>query len=152
MWKPIERCHKSLLSLKEGHRPTEEFVSKLRAELPKRFPGTEFFFQPADIVTQILNFGLPAAIDVQFTGNNINANAALAAEVTKEIRTIPGAVDAHVHQRLDNPSIDMQMDRSRLQQLGLTATCLALLAGQPVTQAVYEVIVRELVKPLSRRA
>jgi multidrug efflux pump subunit AcrB len=109
------------LSLKEGHRPTEEFVSLLRAELPKRFPGIEFFFQPADIVTQILNFGLPAAIDVQFTGNNITANAALAAELTKEIRQIPGAVDAHVHQRLDGPVLDMQMDRSRLQQLGLTA-------------------------------
>ena len=109
------------LSLKDGHRPTEQFVSALRAELPKRFPGTEFFFQPADIVTQILNFGLPAAIDVQFTGNNIDANAALAAELTKEIRQIPGAVDAHVHQRNDNPSLDMNMDRSRLQQLGLTA-------------------------------
>jgi len=110
------------LSLKEGHRPTEAFVSTLRAELPKRFPGVEFFFQPADIVTQILNFGLPAAIDVQFTGNNLNANATLAAELTKEIRKIPGAVDAHVHQRLDLPSVDMQMDRSRLQQLGLTAS------------------------------
>ncbi|MES2994355.1 MAG: efflux RND transporter permease subunit [Pseudomonadota bacterium] len=109
------------LSLKEGHRPTEEFVSLLRAELPKRFPGVEFFFQPADIVTQILNFGLPAAIDVQFTGSNVAANAALAAELTREIRKIPGAVDAHVHQRLDAPVVDMQMDRSRLQQLGLTA-------------------------------
>ncbi len=109
------------LSLKEGHRPTEEFVSLLRAELPKRFPGIEFFFQPADIVTQILNFGLPAAIDVQFTGSNVAANAALAAELTREIRKIPGAVDAHVHQRLDAPVVDMQMDRSRLQQLGLTA-------------------------------
>jgi multidrug efflux pump subunit AcrB len=66
------------LSLKKGHRPTNEFVSLLRAELPKRFPGIEFFFQPADIVTQILNFGLPAAIDVQFTGNNMAANAVLA--------------------------------------------------------------------------
>ncbi|HEY9238240.1 MAG TPA: efflux RND transporter permease subunit, partial [Burkholderiaceae bacterium] len=109
------------LSLKDGHRPTEEFVSLLRAELPKRFPGIEFFFQPADIVTQILNFGLPAAIDVQFTGSNVTANAALAAELTREIRRIPGAVDAHVHQRLDAPVVDMQMDRSRLQQLGLTA-------------------------------
>jgi len=110
------------LSLKEGHRPTDEFVSLLRAELPKRFPGIEFFFQPADIVTQILNFGLPAAIDVQFTGSDLNASAALAAELTKQIRQIPGAVDAHVHQRLDAPAIDMQMDRSRLQQLGLTAS------------------------------
>jgi CzcA family heavy metal efflux pump len=111
-----------LLSLHEGHKPTADWVALLRAELPKRFPGVEFFFQPADIVTQILNFGLPAAIDVQFTGSNLEANAALAAELTKQIQQIPGAVDAHVHQRLDGPSLSLQMDRSRLQQMGLTAS------------------------------
>ncbi|TWO69981.1 efflux RND transporter permease subunit [Caenimonas sedimenti] len=111
-----------LLSLKPGHRPSEHWVSVLRAELPKRFPGIEFFFQPADIVTQILNFGLPAAIDVQFSGNDLQGNAALAAELTKAIRKIPGAVDAHVHQRLDGPAINLQMDRTRLQQMGLSAT------------------------------
>ncbi|EJL92305.1 cation/multidrug efflux pump [Herbaspirillum sp. CF444] len=110
-----------LMSLHEGHRPTEQLVSMLRAELPKRFPGIEFFFQPADIVTQILNFGLPAAIDVQFTGQNLEKNAELAAELTRKIRQIPGAVDAHVHQRLDGPALDMQMDRTRLQQFGLSA-------------------------------
>ena len=110
-----------LLSLKEGHRPTAGFVSLLRAELPKRFPGIEFFFQPADIVTQILNFGLPAAIDVQLTGNDLQANSALAADLVKRIRKIPGAVDAHVHQRLDAPAVNLQMDRSRLQQVGLSA-------------------------------
>ena len=110
-----------LMSLHEGHRPTSELVSLLRAELPKRFPGIEFFFQPADIVTQILNFGLPAAIDVQFTGADINDNALLAAELVKQIRQIPGAVDAHLHQRLDGPSVALQMDRSRLQQVGLSA-------------------------------
>jgi multidrug efflux pump subunit AcrB len=89
--------------------------------LPKRFPGIEFFFQPADIVTQILNFGLPAAIDVQFTGNNVAANAALAGELTRAIRQIPGAVDAHVHQRLNAPAVNLQMDRTRLQQVGLSA-------------------------------
>jgi multidrug efflux pump subunit AcrB len=108
-----------LLSLHEGHRPTEEFVSRLRAELPRRFPGVEFFFQPADIITQILNFGLPAAIDVQLAGNNIADNAALAGELAKAIRKIPGAVDVHVHQKLDNPTVELQVDRSRLQQLGL---------------------------------
>jgi len=111
-----------LMSLKEGHRPTDDFVNLLRAELPKRFPGIEFFFQPADIVTQILNFGLPAAIDVQFTGANLAGNAALAAELTKQIKQIPGAVDAHVHQRNDLPALNLQMDRTRLQQLGLTAS------------------------------
>jgi multidrug efflux pump subunit AcrB len=111
-----------LMSLRPGHRPTEEIVALLRAELPKRFPGIEFFFQPADIVTQILNFGLPAAIDVQFSGANQASNAALAAELVKSIRQIPGAVDVHVHQRRDNPAVDLQMDRTRLQQVGLTAT------------------------------
>ncbi len=110
-----------LLSLHPGHAPTEVFVSRLRAELPRRFPGIEFFFQPADIVTQILNFGLPAAIDVQFTGADLAANALLAAELTQQIRQIPGAVDAHVHQRLDAPALNLKMDRSRLQQVGLTA-------------------------------
>ncbi len=110
-----------LLSLKEGHRPTEEIVAQLRAELPKRFPGVEFFFQPADIVTQILNFGLPAAIDVQFSGNNVAANLLLASELTKKIRQIPGAVDAHVHQRLDAPTLSLTMDRARLQQVDLSA-------------------------------
>jgi multidrug efflux pump subunit AcrB len=110
-----------LMALRDGHRPTSELVSMLRTELPKRFPGIEFFFQPADIVTQILNFGLPAAIDVQFSGSDVPGNALLAAELVKQIRQIPGAVDAHVHQRLDGPTLSMQMDRSRLQQFGLSA-------------------------------
>jgi multidrug efflux pump subunit AcrB len=110
-----------LLSLRPGHRPTDEHVSELRRQLPKRFPGVEFFFQPADIITQILNFGLPAAIDVQLTGNNLRENAVIAAELARQIKQIPGAVDTHVHQRMDLPAIDLQMDRTRLQQLGLTA-------------------------------
>ncbi|MDM0027153.1 efflux RND transporter permease subunit [Variovorax saccharolyticus] len=131
-----------LLSLRDGHRPTEEFVSLLRAELPRRFPGTEFFFQPADIVTQILNFGLPAAIDVQFGGNDVAGNAARAAELVKEIRKIPGAVDAHVHQRLDGPGLNLQMDRTRLQQFGLTAqnvgqNVLIALSGSSQTQPAF---------------
>jgi len=111
-----------LMSLREGHAPTDGFVTRLRAELPKRFPGIEFFFQPADIVTQILNFGLPAAIDVQFTGADQAGNALLASALTDSIRQIPGAVDAHVHQRLNAPALNLQMDRSRLQQLGLSAS------------------------------
>ena len=113
------------LSLRSGHRPSEEIVTLLRAELPKRFPGIEFFFQPADIVTQILNFGLPAAIDVQFSGSAMTKNAELAAELVKSIKQIPGAVDVHVHQRLDNPAIDLEMDRTRLQQMGLSAANVA---------------------------
>ncbi len=110
-----------LMSLKKGHRPTDEYVVALRRELPRRFPGIEFFFQPADIVTQILNFGLPAAINVQFAGPNMERNAKLAGELVKQIQKIPGAVDVHIHQRFDNPAIDLQMDRTRLQQVGMTA-------------------------------
>ena len=111
-----------LLSLRHGHRPTEHWMNVLRAELPRRFPGVEFFFQPADIVTQILNFGLPAAIDVQFTGNDLAGNAQVAADLVRKIRQVPGAVDAHVHQRLDGPALNLRMDRSRLQQMGLSAS------------------------------
>ena len=109
------------IALVKDHKPTADYVTVLRRELPKRFPGIEIFFQPADIVTQILNFGLPAAIDVQFTGNNIETNARLAAELTKQIEHIPGAVDSHVHQRNDAPSVNLDMDRARLQQIGLSA-------------------------------
>ena len=131
-----------LMSLKPGHRPTGEWVALLRRELPPRFPGVEFFFQPADIVTQILNFGLPAAINVQFTGPAMAANAELAAELARRLRTIPGAVDVHVHQRLDNPGIDLAIDRSRLQQMGLTAAnvgnnLLLALAGSGQTAPAY---------------
>lgn len=131
-----------LMALKQGHRPTEQLVAMLREELPRRFPGIEFFFQPADIVTQILNFGLPAAIDVQFTGPNMEANARLAADLTKQIRQIPGAVDAHVHQRLDGPSLDLRMDRTRLQQFGLSAAnvgqnLLIALSGSSQTQPAF---------------
>lgn len=110
-----------LMSLRDGHAPTDDYIALLRAELPKRFPGLEFFFQPADIVTQILNFGLPAAINVKFTGADMEANARLAAELVRGIRQIPGAVDAHIHQRLDLPTLNMVMDRTRLQQVGLSA-------------------------------
>lgn len=110
-----------LIALRENHRPTAELTQLLRTELPKRFPGVEFFFQPADIVTQILNFGLPAAIDIQFTGTKLEENAKLAADLTAQIRQIPGAVDAHVHQKMDAPNIRLIMDRAKAQQLGLSA-------------------------------
>jgi CzcA family heavy metal efflux pump len=114
-----------LISLKPGHRPSEQYVESLRAELPKKFPGDEFFFQPADIVTQILNFGLPAAIDVQFSGNDVKANYGLAAKLAERVRQVPGAVDAHIQQRLDLPTLSLKMDRTRIQQLGLNAVNVA---------------------------
>jgi multidrug efflux pump subunit AcrB len=131
-----------LLALREGHRPTQEHVNKLRSELPKRFPGVEFFFQPADIVTQILNFGLPAAIDVQFTGNNMAKNAEVAGQLARALRLVPGAVDVHVHQRLDAPSVDLRVDRSRMQQVGLNTNnvgqnLLTALAGSSQTAPAF---------------
>ncbi|HEX7643138.1 MAG TPA: efflux RND transporter permease subunit [Burkholderiaceae bacterium] len=108
-----------LISLKSEHRPTAEYVKKLRAELPKRFPGVEFFFQPADIVTQILNFGMPAALDIQVVGNNFTANYDVAAKLMKKIKQVPGAVDVHIHQRIDEPTIALDMDRTQMKQLGL---------------------------------
>jgi multidrug efflux pump subunit AcrB len=93
--------------------------------LRERFPGIEFFYQSADIVTQILNFGTPAAIDVQIVGNNYRANHELAAKLVSKIAAIPGAADVHVHQRLDQPSIALKMDRTRMQGMGLTPQDLA---------------------------
>ena len=110
------------VALGPGHRPTRDYVRELRAQLPARFPGVEFFFQPADIVTQILNFGLPAAVDVQFSGNAMRENYALASELLAKVRHIPGAVDAHIHQRLDEPGLRLDMDRTRMQQVGLSAS------------------------------
>jgi multidrug efflux pump subunit AcrB len=113
------------VALKPDHDPTLNFVDKLRAVLPQRFPGVEFFFQPADIVTQILNFGLPAAIDVQISGANQQGNFDVAAKLMKAIRQIPGTVDTHIQQKLDEPALNLQMDRTRLQQLNLTASNVA---------------------------
>ena len=108
-----------LVSLKEGHKPTSVYIKKLRAELPKRFPGVEFFFQPADMVTQILNFGQPAALDIQVAGNDFAANYDAASKLMKEVKKIPGTVDVHIHQRIDEPTIALNMDRTQMKQLGL---------------------------------
>ncbi|CAH2926513.1 MAG: CzcABC family efflux RND transporter, transmembrane protein [uncultured Paraburkholderia sp.] len=113
------------IALKEGHEPTQRYVEKLRALLPQRFPGVEFFFQPADIVTQILNFGLPAAVDVQIAGADQLGNFDVPRKLLKEVRQIPGTVDTHIQQKLDEPAINLQMDRTRLQQLNLTASNVA---------------------------
>ena len=113
------------IALKPDHAPTEEYMDKLRRELPRRFPGVEFFFQPADIVTQILNFGLPAAIDVQFAGNNFLENYRLASLLQKAVAQIRGTVDVHIQQRIDQPNLALNMDRTQLQQLGLSAANVA---------------------------
>jgi multidrug efflux pump subunit AcrB len=109
-----------LVSLQAKHHPTADYVQKLREELPKAFPATSFFFEPADIVTQILNFGLPAPIDIQITGADMANNFAVAAGMAEKIRSVPGAVDVHLHQLLNQPRLDVAVDRVRTQQLGLS--------------------------------
>src|SRR5215475_4181612 len=109
-----------LVSLnQEHHHPTANYVKKLREDLPLAFPGVEFFFQPADIVSQILNFGLPSPIDVQVVGRNINANYVIAEQIANRMRHVPGAADVHVQQLMNGPAIDLNIDRSRAKEVGL---------------------------------
>jgi len=105
----------------EHHHPTAGYVDRLRHELPEKFPGVEFFFQPADIVTQILNFGLPAPIDVQIIGSNVSENYFIAQQIANRMRHIPGAADVHVQQMLDLPTLYMDINRTKVNQVGMTA-------------------------------
>jgi multidrug efflux pump subunit AcrB len=109
-----------LVSLKPDHRPTAGYVARLREELPKQFPGCTFFFQPADITGQVLNFGLPAPINVQVVGVNREANLALAKKLREQMATIPGIADVHLHQITDQPTLRLDVDRIKASQLGLT--------------------------------
>ena len=109
-----------LVQLKEGRgKPTGAYINDLREKLPQRFPGVQFFFQPADIVTQILNFGTPAPIDVEVTGMNQRGNYLIGEKLANEFRHIPGAVDVHVQQAFDNPTLYMEIDRARAQSVGM---------------------------------
>jgi multidrug efflux pump subunit AcrB len=108
------------ISLREGHRPTEDYVRTLREELPRRFPGMTFSFLPADIVTQILNFGAPAPIDLQVRGPNVAANYAYAEKLLRDIRRIPGVADARIQQSADSPVFKVDVDRTRAQYVGMT--------------------------------
>ena len=110
----------ALISLKEDHAPTTAFIKRLRTVLPKQFPGTTFSFLPADIVSQILNFGLPAPIDVQIIGNNQKANYAYATDLLKRIRTVPGIADLRIQQVFNYPQINVNVDRTLAGEVGLT--------------------------------
>jgi len=111
-----------LVSLKAPHHPTAAYLKRLREELPRRFPDFEFFAQPADIVNQILNFGLPAPIDIQVTGPlaELDRNFRVAQQIAGELRGVPGAADVHVQQILDAPRIMVDADRALGAQVGLT--------------------------------
>ncbi|MGB9256743.1 MAG: efflux RND transporter permease subunit [Candidatus Korobacteraceae bacterium] len=105
----------------EHHHPTAGYIHKLRRSLPREFPGVEFFFQPADIVTQILNFGLPAPIDIQLIGPDMASNHAIAEQISNRVRFIPGAADVHVQQLLNLPTLHLDFQRTRMAQVGLNA-------------------------------
>ena len=110
-----------LISLKEGHAPTADYVRRLREALPAAFPSVTFYFQAADMITQILNFGLPAQIDARVVGRDRATNIRVAGELRRRIAAIPGIVDAHLQQELDAPAFMAKIDRSRALQLGLNA-------------------------------
>src|ERR1700704_5882942 len=112
------------VELKEGHKPTADYVKKLRQVLPAAFPEATFYFQAADMVTQILNFGLPAQIDVRTVGYD-KGNLAIAGKLRQRLAAIPGIVDAHLQQEVDGPAFYAQIDRTRAAALGLNASTVA---------------------------
>ena len=131
-----------MVTLKPGHRPTDLYVHELRRKLPREFPGVSFYFLPADIVSQILNFGLPAPIDIQVSGLNLNANHAFATNLLSQLRTVPGAVDLRVHQLFDLPRIQVNVDRTKAIESGYSPldvanSLLISLSGSAQTNPTY---------------
>ena len=114
-----------LVSLKPNHRPTADYVTRLRNELPAQFPGCTFYFMPADITSQILDFGLPAPIDVQVVGVDRPGDLAVAQKIQKEIAKLPGLADVHVQQITDRRDLQLDVDRTEAAELGLTETDVA---------------------------
>jgi multidrug efflux pump subunit AcrB len=111
-----------MVSLNEGHAPTADYIRKLREVLPAAFPEDLFYFQPADMATQILNFGLTAQIDVRTVGYDRTNNLRVAEELRRRIAAIPGVVDAHIQQEVYAPDFYVQIDRARALQFGITAS------------------------------
>ena len=109
-----------MVSLKEDHHPTADYVRTLRRELPREFPGAQFYFLPADITTQILNFGLPAPIDIQLQSNDIPASVEQATSMLAELRQVPGLTDLRIQQPTDYPTLNVDVDRTKAQQGGYT--------------------------------
>src|SRR5882762_10446518 len=109
-----------LVSLKEEHRASADYVQRLRETLPREYPGTTFYFLPSDIVTQVLNFGLPAPIDIQVEGTDVEGNREVAARMLHEIERIPGIADARMQQAFDYPGFDVTVDRTKAAQGGYT--------------------------------
>jgi multidrug efflux pump subunit AcrB len=114
-----------LVSLKPNHRPTADYVARLRNDLPARFPGCTFYFMPADITSQILDFGLPAPIDVQVVGLDRPGDIAVAKKLRQEIAKLPGLADVHIQQITDRRDLQLDVDRTKAAELGLTETDVA---------------------------
>jgi multidrug efflux pump subunit AcrB len=109
-----------LVSLNEDHHPTADYVRQLRRELPREFPGVQFYFLPADITTQILNFGLPAPIDIQFQSDDVAAGTQQATAMLEELRQVPGLADLRIQQPMDYPTLNVNLDRTKAEQGGYT--------------------------------
>src|SRR5207237_3254378 len=110
-----------LVTLSANHHPTDNYIHQLRLTLPKQFPGVTFAFLPSDMVTQILNFGLPSPIDIQVIGHNLEGNRVWADQVLERVRSVPGAVDLRVQQPFDQPYLHMSIERTKAQELGFSA-------------------------------
>ncbi len=109
-----------LVSLTASHHPTADYVRALRRQLARQFPEVTFYFLPADMVTQILNFGLPSPIDIQIEGGKIEVSHDIAQKLLAKLKTIPGLVDLHIHQNMDYPTIDVDVNRTKALQTGMT--------------------------------
>src|ERR1700684_3403097 len=130
------------IGLSEDHKPTADYVRAMREELPARFPGVTFSFLPADIVSQILNFGAPAPIDIQIRGPKLQENFAYAQDVLRRLRHIPGLVDARIQQSLSEPAFDVDVDRTRAKYVGIsesdvTNSMVVNLAGSSQVQPTF---------------
>jgi multidrug efflux pump subunit AcrB len=131
-----------LISLKPNHAPTADFVKTMREQLPRQFPGTSFSFLPADMVSQILNFGLPAPIDLQVVGNDVPANRKYADTLLARIKKIPGIADARIQQAFQQPTLNVKFDRSLAGLVGLSekdvaTAMLTTLSGSMQTSPTY---------------
>ncbi|MEI9984302.1 MAG: efflux RND transporter permease subunit [Aliidongia sp.] len=131
-----------MVTLKEDHHPTARYVREIRKELQAKFPTDMFYFLPADMVTQILNFGMPAPIDVQVEGSDIEGNRKLADKMLADLRQVSGIVDAHIHEPFDYPSLNVDVDRTKADQGGFTeqdvsTSLLNILSGSSQVTPMY---------------
>lgn len=131
-----------LVSLQKGHRPTQDYVRRLRLRLNREFPGVTFYFLPADIVSQTINFGLPAPFDIQISGWNQDQNRAVADRLAEKLRGVPGLADVRVQQPADLPRLEFAVDRTKASEMGLTErdvadAMLLSLSGSSQVQPMY---------------